>query len=212
LLANALEASPRDQPVELRLERAGALVELTITDRGRGMDQAALERYLEPGATRAGTGFGTASVRHCLARVGGELWIESVLGAGTRCTLRWLAAPAPKSRAGLVYDPDPVARWSWREAFEQAGWTALDTPSFEEARAWVRHNALSAVLVPRGAPGGAALARAAHERGTALATTGVRGASVGVALPRVADRAGRELLERLVERGAPRPGPEAGRS
>ena len=80
LLSNAVQASRRDRAVRIELQRLGARVELAIIDRGRGMDQARLERYLEPGGSRAGTGFGTASVRHCLARIGAELWIGGIAG------------------------------------------------------------------------------------------------------------------------------------
>jgi signal transduction histidine kinase len=201
LVANALEASPRAGRVELAAVRAGPCVELSITDLGRGMDQDRLARYLEPGASRSGTGFGTASVRHCLARVGGELWIESAPGAGTRCTLRLLAAPPPGTPAALVYDADPVARWSWREVFERAGWVALDSATPAEAGAWIAGTALVAALAPRGASGTQLLVRAAGERGLRLVRTGVRGASAGVELPRVADRAALELLQRAVGEG-----------
>jgi hypothetical protein len=117
---------------------------------------------------------------------------------GTRCVVRLLRSPRPGGKAALVHDPDPVARWSWREVFERAGYEALDTDRLDVALAWLEGARPAVALTPRAAAGALALARAAEERHVVLARCGVAAAGGEVILPRVADRSSVELLERLV--------------
>ena len=212
LVSNARAASPRGAPVELALRTGAPGLELSVADVGRGMDQAGLDAYLEPGATRSGSGFGTASVRDCLARMGAELFIESRPGEGTRCLVRLERAPSPGAPSALVLDPDPIARWSWREVFERAGLQALDTAGAAGARAWIEGTRPAVVLVPRAVAGSAAVRRAAEAFGATVVETGVEpdasgerdpGAAHSPRLPRVANRASGELLERLLAAAAP---------
>ena len=202
LISNSVQASRRGGRVQVGVRTAGARVELTIADRGRGMDQVRLDRYLEPGQTRTGSGFGTASVRHCLARIGGHLWIESELRKGTRCVVEFLSAPAPERPAALVHDPDPVARWSWREVFERQGYQPLEASTAEEALAWLETGSVSVVLTPRACPGTSRLARGARQAGVPTAYTGARVRDTrpgpSASLPRVADRASPRTFERLL--------------
>ena len=74
----------------------------------------------------------------------------------------------------------------------------LEARNPDEALAWLESFELRCVLTPRAAEGSARIARrASRGRGHTLLRTGARG--VGESnLPRVADRASAEVLERLL--------------
>ena len=107
-------------PVAIWLRWNGAThVELSVADRGRGMDEATRARADEPFFTTKGPGrlgVGLAVVRAMASRHRGELEIESAPGQGTTVRLRLPTAAGP--RAGAVRPdarapaPAPDARWS----------------------------------------------------------------------------------------------------
>jgi signal transduction histidine kinase len=69
----------------------GHYVVISITDSGRGMDEALLERIFEPFFTTRpeGNGLGLASVREIVLDHGGAVNVQSTPGAGTRFDI-WL--------------------------------------------------------------------------------------------------------------------------
>ncbi len=67
--------------VEVSLRRPAHMVELTISDDGRGFDPAKVK-------TTVSSGFGLFSIRERLTYLGGELHIESARGKGCRVTLQ----------------------------------------------------------------------------------------------------------------------------
>jgi signal transduction histidine kinase len=75
---------------------AGRYTLLSITDSGRGMDDATRERIFEPFFTtrRAGNGLGLATVREIVRQHGGAVCVQSGLGAGARFDV-WLPCAAP---------------------------------------------------------------------------------------------------------------------
>jgi signal transduction histidine kinase len=69
----------------------GRFVVVSISDSGRGMDQATLERIFEPFFTTRhdGNGLGLATAREIVLEHGGALQVNSTVGAGTRFDI-WL--------------------------------------------------------------------------------------------------------------------------
>lgn len=105
LLENAAHYSPPEAPIEIRGWVAGDSVQLTVRDRGPGLDPAELDHLFEPffrgdSARRhtSGTGMGLAITRGLLAAEGGRVWGENAPGGGTCFTI---AVPS-RSRAVTV--------------------------------------------------------------------------------------------------------------
>jgi signal transduction histidine kinase len=85
LLDNALKFTNSDGEVKIEVDKRDQVVEVTITDTGRGIEPNRLETvfdrfYQEEGALRrttGGTGLGLAICRQIVKRWGGEIWAES---------------------------------------------------------------------------------------------------------------------------------------
>ncbi|MDR1304579.1 MAG: ATP-binding protein [Verrucomicrobiales bacterium] len=92
LVKNACEADPGGGPVRLRVTAAaGGRLRFTVSDRGVGMDAETVERACEPFFTTKpagqGMGLGLFLVRTLVARVHGDLSIDSAPGRGTTVNL-----------------------------------------------------------------------------------------------------------------------------
>ncbi len=120
---------------------------MAISDPGKGMDQATLERIFEPFfTTRAeGNGLGLATVREVVEDHNGAIEVQSSVGVGTRFTIWLPSSGAPHvvsppaqhavtdadfGRAVLVFDPDPERLLRHEEivaalGFEPIGFTSL---------------------------------------------------------------------------------------
>jgi PAS domain S-box-containing protein len=97
LVVNAMEASSPGDVITVAAERDGgdaAHVVVAVSDTGRGIPVAAMERIFEPFFTtkEAGTGLGLSIVRQIAERHGGAVALESAEGRGTRVTVRIPAA------------------------------------------------------------------------------------------------------------------------
>lgn len=91
LLSNAIKYSPKGGEVVLRATQEGAVVTISVEDRGMGIPPQALGRIFErfyrvddsdrriPG----GIGLGLALVREVIKAHGGRVWVESTLGEGS---------------------------------------------------------------------------------------------------------------------------------
>ena len=97
LLVNAMQAMPDQSPSEslvgIRLAPAADLtsVELEISDNGEGIPADILSRVFDPfftTKTQGGTGLGLAISKRIVEQAGGEIIAESVMGEGTRFTVR----------------------------------------------------------------------------------------------------------------------------
>ncbi|MGI8704936.1 MAG: ATP-binding protein [Sphingomicrobium sp.] len=99
LLQNAIEASPADEPVTVRVSLAGDEVTIAIFDKGGGMDADFVRSQLfQPFASTkpAGFGIGAFEARALIAAMGGRIDVESRPGDGTQFTIHLTAAePAP---------------------------------------------------------------------------------------------------------------------
>ncbi len=154
LLSNALKFSPEGERVELRWWRQSDYAVLEIADRGPGIPADRLEeifdkfRQLERAATRraGGAGLGLAISRRLTDQMGGSLWAESEVGAGSRFFVRLRLAPtgvaeaeiAPTAASAgpgcvLIVVSDPDLQRLYREHFEADGWTVRVCPRGAEA-------------------------------------------------------------------------------
>lgn len=95
VIANAIDASPKGASVVISTEPVSVAgddvatrryARVTISDQGRGMDKAALDRIFEPffSTKKRGTGLGLAIVKQIVEQHGGTIDVESSPGTGTR--------------------------------------------------------------------------------------------------------------------------------
>src|SRR5262249_41528883 len=92
LLDNAIRYTPEGGRVTVAAARQGAAVEISVEDSGPGIPREHLprlfERFYRVDDARSrelgGTGLGLAIVKHLALANGGEVRVESELGAGSR--------------------------------------------------------------------------------------------------------------------------------
>ena len=109
LVRNACEASRGDGGrVTVQLTGTPDAVEVVVSDEGIGMSAEMLTTLFTFGLSTKGdegNGLGLWTVKHLLAKHGGEVTVESAPGAGTRFRLRWprkFAAGEAKAPARAV--------------------------------------------------------------------------------------------------------------
>jgi signal transduction histidine kinase/CheY-like chemotaxis protein len=163
LLQNAREAGDGEGSVAVWLRWDGAThVELTVADRGPGMDEPTRTRADEPFFTTKGPGrlgVGLAVVRAMVSRHGGELEIYSVPGQGTTVRLRLPTAAGPRpgparssprspsSRRILVVDDEQAVRESLVQGLTREGYVVHATGDVGEAVALLRRESVDLVVV-----------------------------------------------------------------
>jgi signal transduction histidine kinase len=119
LLLNALQHSPPQTEVKVRLLPEAAWVELRIEDRGDGIEPGLLPHVFErfsrgdPSRSRntGGTGLGLAICKAIVDKGGGTIALESHLGEGTIAIVRLprIAGPATGASAELGWPAPPSA-------------------------------------------------------------------------------------------------------
>ncbi len=161
LVVNARDAMPGGGKVRLctgteSAESDGVVSErvtLVVADSGVGMDETTRERIFEPFFTTKeqgkGTGLGLSTVYGIVKASGGDIVIQSEVGAGTEFRLSFpraddtaVAAPVetpavPDTVRGwetilVVEDEEPLRRLT-RRILESRGYTVLDAADGEEA-------------------------------------------------------------------------------
>jgi len=86
LIQNAIEATPKDGSVTIRLARAGEAVQIEIVDTGEGMSEEFIrERLFKPfeSTKSAGMGIGVFESREYINELGGRLEVSSRPTLGT---------------------------------------------------------------------------------------------------------------------------------
>lgn len=95
LLSNALKFSPGGSLVLIRLARKGDMIELSVSDHGRGIPEESLETVFEKYSRipdpsgemiTPGTGLGLYICRSMVEAQGGTIWVESTPGEGSTFT------------------------------------------------------------------------------------------------------------------------------
>ena len=118
LISNALKFTPRGGLVSVSMRASAGMLDLTVADTGVGISRVDLERLGTPfeqagdiNQQAQGTGLGLSLVRAFAELHGGEMSIESQLGAGTAVTVRLPVLvtepeatpdPAPQSSAQVI--------------------------------------------------------------------------------------------------------------
>jgi signal transduction histidine kinase/CheY-like chemotaxis protein len=89
----------------------GRFVVVSISDPGRGMDEATLERIFEPFFTTRpdGNGLGLATARDIVREHEGALEVRSAIGAGTRFDI-WLPSVSSNAPISVQHSPDLAGR------------------------------------------------------------------------------------------------------
>lgn len=116
LVSNALKFTPRGGQVTVTAHGYDGVLELIVADTGVGISPEDLERLGRPyeqagGAEQRarGTGLGLSLVRAFAKLHGGEMTIESRLGAGTSVSVRLPVLLAPLRSVTLEAKPEPAA-------------------------------------------------------------------------------------------------------
>lgn len=107
LLNNAAEHAP-GSPVEIGTRRAGDAVEITVADRGPGVDGELAERIFESGVrvpTSRGQGIGLYVARRLTERLGGGLCVVPAPRRGRRGAVFVLTLPTAGSLRGASTPP-----------------------------------------------------------------------------------------------------------
>jgi signal transduction histidine kinase len=92
LLDNAVLASAADEPVNVFATLDRSRLQITITDRGFGMEPSVAALAFEPGFTTregaGGSGIGLTVSREIVESLGGTIELRSEAGAGTVAQVR----------------------------------------------------------------------------------------------------------------------------
>lgn len=93
VMNNARDAMPSGGIIQVTYEVTEENVELTITDKGKGIDKEHLEHIFEPFFTTkengSGTGLGLPMVHGIMQQHGGSIRVESEVEKGTSVTFSW---------------------------------------------------------------------------------------------------------------------------
>ena len=95
-LTNAIRYSGEDSEIAISLASSERQVSFSVTDYGQGIDEKYREkifnRYFQvPGSQKSGTGLGLAISKEFIEAQGGEIGVESELGAGSTFFFRLTA-------------------------------------------------------------------------------------------------------------------------
>lgn len=187
LMLNARDASSSGDAIRIEVTGTGTPdagdVIIRIVDDGVGMDEATLQRAIDPFFTTKplghGTGLGLAQVFGMAAQSGGRLDIASAPGEGTVVSLKLRRCAVADSRPTpilaavegeqaslrlLVVDDDPLVRLAVVRPLEEAGHIVDAVSDGATALAAIREREFDLVLVDFAMPGmdGAELIRRAR--------------------------------------------------
>lgn len=147
LLSNAAKYSPKGEAVRVRVEREGAMVRLSVADRGPGVPEAFRDRIFTRFAQadssdardKGGTGLGLYIAREIAERHGGRIWFEVPATGGSVFHLELPlidVAPVrfgPRDRVLLIED-EPAAAALLSAILEDEGLKTDSASTLAEAR------------------------------------------------------------------------------
>lgn len=113
LILNSVEAMPLGGLLTIRTEQLEGQVQIAVTDRGEGMDDATSTRATEALFTTKGLGhigLGLSVVANAVRQMGGTFALESEQGRGTTALIVLPIAPQLQLPADLR--PTRIARWA----------------------------------------------------------------------------------------------------
>jgi PAS domain S-box-containing protein len=171
LAVNARDAMPRGGTLTIETRTVEPplhdLVEVIVSDTGRGMDAATQAHIFEPMFTTkaAGqrSGFGLSTVYGIVQSLGGTIAVDSAPGRGTAFTIRLRSAPKtqaieaaserPSSATSggtetiLLVEDDQSVRELTARLLREAGYRVLEAPSSRRALALVKDTAIQVDLL-----------------------------------------------------------------
>jgi DNA-binding response OmpR family regulator/signal transduction histidine kinase len=168
LIFNAVEAMPNGGRVNVQTARRGKSVCLVITDTGCGMTEETRTRLFEPFYTTKtnGQGLGMSVVYGIVQRMGGEIEVESVEGAGTTIAIAFPAQAGAPREAGkeaasrptgkariMVVDDDPRNVELCQDFLTHAGHEVVTANSGSEALIELREKPADLVVTDLSMPG-----------------------------------------------------------
>jgi signal transduction histidine kinase len=98
--ANAVQAMPGGGVLTIRTEQQDGAYRIVFADNGRGMSHADQQRLFQPFRTNfpSGTGLGMAISYRIVQEHGGNIDVQSVVGAGTRIMVTLPARQAARDK------------------------------------------------------------------------------------------------------------------
>ena len=94
-LSNALRYSPEKGKVVIKIVQKGSFIEFSVRDSGKGIDEQyqkrLFDRYFQvptDGNNKSGSGLGLAISKDFIQAQGGEIWVESAIGEGSKFGFR----------------------------------------------------------------------------------------------------------------------------
>lgn len=155
LLSNAVKFTPEGE-VTLAARRAGEdRISISVSDTGCGIDEADLPKIFEEfrqvgthdRSARTGTGLGLAITRRLVEMLGGQIDVESRVGAGSTFTVTLPVEiegriaepeaetpPADPDRTALVVASDPASLYLIKKYIAEAGYSVAATDDLSRAR------------------------------------------------------------------------------
>ena len=90
VLRNAIEASPQQGRIQVRIQQGKKSVELRIRDNGSGLQGADAEELCQPIVTTKakGSGLGLAVCRRIMEKIGGTIRLEDGIPDGIECIVQ----------------------------------------------------------------------------------------------------------------------------
>jgi signal transduction histidine kinase/CheY-like chemotaxis protein len=173
LATNARDAMPRGGTLTITTERldsapfaSGPHALITVSDTGKGMDEATRQRIFEPFFTTKGvgegTGLGLAIAYGIIRQHDGSISVYSEPGKGTTFKIylklvdskahpvapSLLAPPGRGTETILVAEDDPAVRKYLRELLREFGYTVIEAADGEEAvRQFIAHQGRIDLLI-----------------------------------------------------------------
>jgi len=87
IILNALQAARQDEPicVVVTLSTSKGACLISVSDNGKGIDSANVDRVFVPhfSTKKSGSGLGLAIARQAIEHMGGKIWFETTAGRGT---------------------------------------------------------------------------------------------------------------------------------
>lgn len=127
LLANALKFTPEGGKVVLSATKHKECVHISISDNGIGIAEDELEKIFQKfsqvdgslSRRHEGTGLGLALSKKLVEMHGGEIWVESKLGMGSKFTFS--IPVTSKIEPAVISQPELTSKYDWQERRKISG-------------------------------------------------------------------------------------------